>query len=58
MTKHDPNSARELTSRSPWPQRAARATHTAAIPLAVAKQASAPSTSRIRSSNIRTVGLP
>ena len=58
MTKHEPNSARELTIRSPWPQSAASATNTAAMPLAVAKQASAPSTSRSRSSNIRTVGLP
>ena len=33
-------------------------TITAAIPLAVAKQDSAPSTSAIRSSNIVTVGLP
>ncbi len=58
MTKQEPKSARELTSRSPWPHRAASATQTAAIPLAVAKQASAPSTRRIRCSNIRTVGLP
>ena len=59
MTKHEPNSPRELTTtRSPWPSRAASATKTADMPEAVAKQASAPSSSRIRSSNIATVGLP
>ena len=58
MTKHEPNRPRALTTRSPWPSSAASATKTAAMPEAVAKQASAPSSSRIRSSNIATVGLP
>jgi len=58
MTKHEPKSALELTTRSPWPSRAPRATKTADMPDAVAKQASAPSSSRSRSSNIETVGLP
>jgi hypothetical protein len=39
MTKHDPNSAREATIRSPAPQRAAKATKTADIPDAVPKHA-------------------
>ena len=58
MTKHEPKSAREATTRSPVAQRAAIVVKTAAIPEAVAKQASAPSSSRIRSSNTDTVGLP
>ncbi len=58
MTKHDPNNAREATIRSPAPQRAASATKTADIPDAVPKHAWAPSSSRSRSSNIATVGLP
>ena len=58
MTKHDPNSARDDTTRSPAPHSAAIAVKTAAIPDAVAKHASAPSSSRIRSSKVVTVGLP
>ncbi len=58
MTKHDPNSARDATTRSPAPHRAAIAVNTAAIPEAVAKHASAPSSWRIRSSKVETVGLP
>ncbi len=58
ITKHDPNSPREETTRSPWPNRAASATNTADMPEAVAKHASAPSSWRSRSSNIDTVGLP
>ena len=59
-TKHEPNRLRAATSRSP--ARAARpsAVNTADIPLAVAKQASAPSSRRSRSSNIfdRRVAVP
>ena len=58
MTKQEPKSPREDTTRSPCPSRAASATKTAAIPEAVAKHASAPSSRRSRSSNIATVGLP
>ena len=58
MTKHDPNSARDDTTRSPAPHSAASDTNTAAIPDAVAKHASAPSSRRIRSSKVVTVGLP
>ena len=58
MTKHDPNSARDDTTRSPAPHSAAIAVNTAAIPDAVAKHASAPSSRRIRSSKVVTVGLP
>ena len=58
ITKHDPKSAREATTRSPAPTRAASEVNTAAIPDAVAKQASAPSRRRMRSSKALTVGLP
>ena len=58
MTMHEPNSAREATMRSPLPHSAANAMKTAETPVAVANAASAPSSSRIRSSNIATVGLP
>ena len=58
MTKHDPNNPREDTTRSPWPSSAASATKTADIPDAVAKHASAPSSSLSRCSNMVTVGLP
>ena len=58
MTKHDPKSARDDTTRSPLPSRAASATKTADMPEPVAKHASAPSSWRSRSSNIVTVGLP
>ena len=58
MTKHEPKRAREATTRSPAPQSAAMVVNTAAMPEAVAKQASAPSSRRIRSSKTETVGLP
>ena len=58
ITKHEPNSARDATSREPSPHRAASATNTADMPDDVAKQSSAPSIWRSRSSNIFTVGLP
>ena len=58
MTKHEPNRLRADTTRSPWPSSAASAVKTAAMPVAVAKQAGAPSISRSRSSNVVTVGLP
>jgi len=58
MTKQDPKSPRELASLSPSPTSAASETKTADMPEAVAKHASAPSSSRSRSSNIETVGLP
>src|SRR5699024_11712242 len=46
------------TIRLPDCTRAARAVNTALIPVAVAKQASAPSIRRMRSSKAETVGLP
>ncbi len=58
MTKQEPKRAREATTRSPRAQSAAIVVNTAAIPDAVAKQASAPSRRRIRSSKTVTVGLP
>ena len=58
MTKHEPNSARDDTTRSPCAHSAASEVNTAAMPDAVAKQASAPSSRRRRSSNMATVGLP
>ncbi len=57
-TKQDPNRLRAATSRSPAASSAPSEVNTAAIPVAVAKQAGAPSISRSRSSNIETVGLP
>ncbi|CNH68977.1 Uncharacterised protein [Mycobacterium tuberculosis] len=57
-TKHDPNRLRAATNRSPAPSNAPSEVNTAAMPLAVAKAAGAPSISRSRSSNIVTVGLP
>ncbi len=57
-TKHEPNRLRAATSRSPAPSSAPSEVNTAAMPVAVAKQACAPSSSRSRSSNIETVGLP
>ena len=57
MYRQEPNSARAATTWSPartWPIIAAV---TAAMPLAVARAASAPSSSAMRSSNIDTVGL-
>ena len=57
-TKHDPNRLRAATNRSPAPSSAPSEVNTADMPDAVAKQAGAPSSSRSRSSNIDTVGLP
>jgi hypothetical protein len=57
-TKHDPNRLRAATSRSPAANRAPNDVNTAAIPVAVAKHAGAPSIRRSRSSNIEIVGLP
>ena len=58
ITKHEPNSALEDTSRDPLPHSAANATNTADMPDDAAKQSSAPSIWRSRSSNMATVGLP
>ena len=57
-TKHDPNRLRAATNRSPAASSAPSEVKTAAIPVAVAKHAGAPSISRSRSSNIEIVGLP
>src|SRR6185437_6451314 len=57
-TKHDPNKLRDATNRSPAPSSAPSEVNTAAMPLAVANAAGAPSSRRNRSSNIVTVGLP
>lgn len=57
-TKQDPNRLRAATSRSPAASSAPNAVNTAAMPVAVAKAAGAPSMSRSRSSNIWMVGLP
>ena len=57
-TKHDPNRLRAATSRSPAASSAPSEVKTAAMPVAVAKHAGAPSISRSRSSNIEIVGLP
>ena len=57
-TKHEPNRLRAATNRSPAASSAPSEVNTAAMPLAVANAAGAPSISRNRSSNIVTVGLP
>jgi hypothetical protein len=57
-TKHDPNRLRAATNRSPVASSAPSEVNTAAMPLAVANAARAPSIRRNRSSNIVTVGLP
>ena len=57
-TKHEPNRLRAATSRSPAPSSAPSEVNTAAMPVAVANAAGAPSISRSRSSNIEIVGLP
>ena len=57
-TKHDPNRLRAATSRSPAASSAPNDVNTAAIPLAVANAAGAPSIRRRRSSNMVIVGLP
>ena len=53
----DPNSAREATIRSPWRVQASSALNTAAMPVAVAQAAGAPSSAATRSCSIDTVGL-
>ena len=55
--RHDPNSARAATMWSPALRLERIAADTAAMPDAVARAASAPSSNRTRSSNIATVGL-
>ena len=57
-TKHEPNRLRAATSRSPVASSAPSEVNTAAIPVAVAKAAGAPSISLSRSSNMVIVGLP
>ncbi len=49
--------ARAATMWSPALRKHSRAEVTAAMPVAVARAASAPSNSRMRSSNMATVGL-
>lgn len=56
--RHDPNSCRAATTRSPGLTSAISAPFTAAMPEAVAKASSVPSSDAIRSSNMRLVGLP
>ncbi len=58
MILQEPNSARQATTRSPAVSWQASAAKTAAMPLAVPRQASAPSSRARRSSNTPTVGLP
>ena len=57
-TKQDPNRLRAATNRSPAASSAPSEVNTAAMPLAVANAAGAPSIRRSRSSNMVTVGLP
>jgi hypothetical protein len=54
----EPNSAREAMTRSPVLRWASSAACTAAMPVAVARQASAPSMAASRASSMATVGLP
>jgi hypothetical protein len=58
ITKQEPNSDRAATTRSPAASSAPRAVKTADMPDAVAKHASVPSSSRSRSWNVATDGLP
>ena len=58
MTWQEPKSSRLATTRSPAPSKAPRAVKTAAMPVAVANAAGAPSRADMRCSNMRTVGLP
>ena len=55
--RHDPNSAFAATTWSPARTCPISAAVTAAMPLAVARAASAPSKAAMRASNIATVGL-
>ena len=57
MCRQEPNSAWGATIRSPVFNWLIRAANTAAMPLAVAKQRSAPRKAASRSSNMETVGL-
>src|SRR5215510_8882496 len=52
MYWQEPNSASDATTRSPARSRQASEAKTAAMPVAVARAASAPSSSAMRSSNI------
>ena len=54
----EPNRAREATTRSPALRWLSSAEDTAAMPVAVTRQASAPSSSARRVSSAVTVGLP
>ena len=56
--RQDPNNARPATTWSPAFSTAINVPLTAAMPVAVAKPSSVPSSAAIRSSNIATVGLP
>ena len=58
IQRQDPNRARPATTWSPARTRPCRATCTADMPEAVARQTSAPSSRASRSSNICVVGLP
>ncbi|MNI64940.1 hypothetical protein D3C73_1204150 [compost metagenome] len=58
ITKQEPNRERAATTRSPAASRAPKAVKTADMPDAVAKHASVPSSSRSRSWNVATEGLP
>ena len=53
----EPNSTRDDTTRSPAFRKHSIDAATAAMPLGVARQVSAPSSRRSRSSNMATVGL-
>ena len=58
MKRQEPKRARAATTWSPASSREKSAPCTAAMPEAVAKASSAPSSPAMRSSNMRTVGLP
>ncbi len=57
MTRLEPKSARPATTLLPCSTSAASEVNTADMPVAVAEQAGAPSSSRSRSSNVATVGF-
>ena len=57
IQRHDPNSARLATRWSPARSRPCSASATALIPEPVERQASAPSSSASRASNMALVGL-
>ena len=58
MKRQEPNSTFDDTMWSPAFSGPISAAATAAIPVAVARAASAPSSAAMRSSNMATVGLP